>query len=275
MSDINITYKNSSIATMDASGTKTIETAGKYCEDDITIEYVRPEPVLESLSVSENGEYTPGLGVDGFSQVSVNVQSGDSKENGLIERTISGTYFNANISRVGEYAFANCYNLNSVELPNCTTILQNAFYICKGLSTVVLQNCSGIYACAFQSCSSLKNISLPMCNSLAQSAFAFCDTLNSISLPSISTIGIYAFMRCRKLLSVYLLGTSFARLSATTAFSSTPIDGYTTSTGGVYGSIYVRASMLESYKTESNWSHFSSRFVGLTDAEIEALDNAN
>lgn len=42
MSDINITYKNSSIATMDASGTKTIETAGKYCEDDITIEYVRP-----------------------------------------------------------------------------------------------------------------------------------------------------------------------------------------------------------------------------------------
>lgn len=42
MSDINVVYKGSSIATMDATGNKTIETGGKYCEDDITIEYTRP-----------------------------------------------------------------------------------------------------------------------------------------------------------------------------------------------------------------------------------------
>lgn len=42
MSDIDISYKGSSIATMDASGTKTLETGGTYCEDDISIVYTKP-----------------------------------------------------------------------------------------------------------------------------------------------------------------------------------------------------------------------------------------
>ncbi len=42
MSDITINYKGSSIATMDASGTKTLLTEGKYCEDDIEVVYVKP-----------------------------------------------------------------------------------------------------------------------------------------------------------------------------------------------------------------------------------------
>lgn len=42
MSDITISYKGSSIATMDATGTKTLLTEGKYCEDDITIDYTQP-----------------------------------------------------------------------------------------------------------------------------------------------------------------------------------------------------------------------------------------
>lgn len=42
MSDITVSYKGNSIATMDSSGTKTLETQGKYCEDDITLAYVKP-----------------------------------------------------------------------------------------------------------------------------------------------------------------------------------------------------------------------------------------
>jgi hypothetical protein len=46
------------------------------------------------------------------------------------------------------------------------------------------------------------------------------------------------------------------------AFASTPIGGYSTSTG-TYGSIYVPASLLTSYQTATNWTYFSSRFVGV------------
>ena len=42
MAEVTINYKDTAIATMDASGTKTLQTQGKYCEDDISITYVKP-----------------------------------------------------------------------------------------------------------------------------------------------------------------------------------------------------------------------------------------
>ena len=42
MSEVAINYKGSSIATMDASGTKTLQTSGSYCEGDISVVYTRP-----------------------------------------------------------------------------------------------------------------------------------------------------------------------------------------------------------------------------------------
>lgn len=52
MSDVSINYKGSEIASMNASGTKTLTTQGKYCEDNITINYIKPVPVeVESKDV--------------------------------------------------------------------------------------------------------------------------------------------------------------------------------------------------------------------------------
>lgn len=70
MSDVTIKYKGQPIATMDASGAKTLNTQGKYCEANIGIEYVKPsggidvsgivsyyqQPVLEAM------DYVNGLG---------------------------------------------------------------------------------------------------------------------------------------------------------------------------------------------------------------------
>ena len=39
---VNIKYKNNSIAELTDTGTKTLKTAGKYCEDDISVEYAKP-----------------------------------------------------------------------------------------------------------------------------------------------------------------------------------------------------------------------------------------
>lgn len=62
MPDINISYNGSSIASMSASGTKTLQTSGKYCEDDITITYVSPGggggvTPSGSITITENGTY--------------------------------------------------------------------------------------------------------------------------------------------------------------------------------------------------------------------------
>ena len=42
MADLIINYKGQPIVEMTESGTKTLKTAGKYCEDDITVEYAKP-----------------------------------------------------------------------------------------------------------------------------------------------------------------------------------------------------------------------------------------
>lgn len=59
------------------------------------------------------------------------------------------------------------------------------------------------------------------------------------------------------------MSTSVVSLGNINAFSSTPISGYTSSTGGVYGSIYVPASLLASYKAATNWVNYSDRIVGV------------
>ena len=42
MADVTVTYKGATISEISASGTKTLKTAGKFCEDDITLQYVKP-----------------------------------------------------------------------------------------------------------------------------------------------------------------------------------------------------------------------------------------
>ena len=42
MADLTIKYKGNPIAELSESGTKTLKTAGKYCEDDISVEYSKP-----------------------------------------------------------------------------------------------------------------------------------------------------------------------------------------------------------------------------------------
>ena len=41
MADVTITYAGNEIASMDDSGTKTLQTQGKYCTDNITVEYTK------------------------------------------------------------------------------------------------------------------------------------------------------------------------------------------------------------------------------------------
>ena len=42
MADLTIKFKGQPIVEMTESGTKTLKTAGKYCEDDISVEYAKP-----------------------------------------------------------------------------------------------------------------------------------------------------------------------------------------------------------------------------------------
>ena len=89
-------------------------------------------------------------------------------------------------------------------------------------------------------------------------AFYNCNSLSLASLSRIQTIGSGAFYGCYYLLSLYLPYSSVCSI-VNNAFNSTPIAGYTTYTSGVYGSIYVPASLYYNYY--SRYPSFSSRFA--------------
>ena len=42
MADLTIKFKGQPIVELSESGTKTLATGGKYCEDDINVEYAKP-----------------------------------------------------------------------------------------------------------------------------------------------------------------------------------------------------------------------------------------
>lgn len=201
----------------------------------------------------------------------------------------------SNLTTVSDYAFAVCEKLITVDAPLLSSVGKSAFYNCLSLTNIITSSLKRIESCAFQNCNALESINVENVVVLQNTAFsgatklsrlhfktfnsvvgnyafANCYSLQSVRFDSRITLSGSAFQQCRHLIGLYLLSSSVCSLKASNNFSNTPIAGNTASTGGVYGSIYVRASLYSTYIASTNWSYFSSRFVSLTDEQIAALD---
>jgi len=164
---------------------------------------------------------------------------------------------------IGSYAFYSCSSLTEVSFPVCTSIRASAFYSCYSLTEVSFPACTSIGEYAFQTCSSLTEVSFPACTSIGVGAFQTCRSLVEVSFPVCRSIDSNAFRSCYNLLSFNLVGVSSVPTLKGSVFYSTPIGGYTGSTGGVYGSVYVPSSLLTAFQTAPSWSLISSRIVGV------------
>ena len=218
----------------------------------------------------------------------------------LIERTLSGSYENSTVTAVGDYAFANCTSLTSVNFPECTNIGGYAFMSCHSLTSVTFPVCTSIGSNAFQNCSSLTSVSFPKCTNISNyafcncysltsvsfpkctyigdSAFFSCSRLTSVNFPACTSIGFVAFRNCSSLTSISLpactnIGsTAFATCSSLTSVYLGASTVCTLGNSGVFngtpiasgtGNIYVPASLVEAYKVASNWSYFASLIVAI------------
>lgn len=152
---------------------------------------------------------------------------------------------------VSSSAFYRCYSLSQVNLPVCSYIKDNAFYNCRLLNQVNLPVCSYIGNSVFFNCFSLSQMSLPLCEYIGSGAFRTCSLL-SLSLPVCSYIGGFAFYACSSLSIITIGYSGICSLGDARTFESTQITSST-------GSIYVPASLVDSYKSATNWSYFSTQ----------------
>lgn len=166
---------------------------------------------------------------------------------------LSSIYF-PKCTSIGNYAFYSC-NLSSIYFPACTQIGNSAFTNCSNLVSAFFPNCITIYYNAFQSCTSLTTISFPNCI-IDYGGFSDCIKLENVSFPKCISIAGYAFYNCTNLKSAYFLNTVVPSLG-TSAFYNTPI--LDSSYLGYYGSIYVLSSMVDKFKSATNWAAISSR----------------
>ena len=172
------------------------------------------------------------------------------------------------MTSIGSRAFTGTA-LSSVNCPNVEYIGNSAFSNCSELLYASFPKYQSTLIDTFYSCSKLASVYIPLVSSMSQ-AFRGCRLLASLRFDSVNRIGNYTFYDCRSLSALYIFDVNVPSLQNVNAFSSTPMSDSTYI--GTFGSIYVRASLLESYKTAAIWSAYSARMVGLTDEEIAALN---
>ena len=137
----------------------------------------------------------------------------------------------------------------------CTSIGSGAFSECKGLTSVTIPNSvTSIGFRAFHECYGLTSVTIPnSVTSIGDGAFIYCSDLTLVTIGnSVTSIGSSAFSYCERLRSIVIEATTPPNLSYN-AFN------YTNNCP-----IYVPSESVETYKTASGWSYYTSRIQPIT-----------
>lgn len=125
-------------------------------------------------------------------------------------------------------------------------------------------------AYTFSMCFSLKEINLSKVKTISRATFNMCMNLPRIDLPSVYFIREEAFFNCFKLKTVIIRQTEEICELGSKAFTGchhiegTQHDDYNP-TGAKDGFIYVPDSLVDSYKSATNWSAYASQIKPLSE----------
>ena len=249
MSDVTLRYTGSDILELSDSGSATLKTGGKYCEDDVTVEYVKPsgggDPYEKLVAVNNN---------------------------------TATSISNSDIATVRDYMFYGNSNLVSVSLPNATEINGGAFYNCTRLSDVSFPNCISAKDNAFFGCKALKKISdenFPKFTDIGKRTFRNTGIEYVVKPKSIMGFGGVCFESCASLKAVdvlswfYQYGNQNLLFQYCSSFDTFIIRGTTVNAlgnvsyinrgtpfadGGTGGTLYVPQALISDYQNATNWS---------------------
>ena len=198
-----------------------------------------------------------------------------------INSSVAGTFdLGTGLTTIGQYAFSNCTGAKTIVVREAvTSIGYAAFMGCANLSEITLPfvgmdntasyNQNQVFGYIFGYTTTagddrvmqyngyyyyipktLKSVTITSEKVIGKNAFINCDMLESIAIQGdVESIGDYAFYSCSNLKSITVLTTTVPTLSSYALNSdSTAV-------------IYVKADMVEQFKSATGWKDFTIQTV--------------
>lgn len=186
------------------------------------------------------------------------------------------------VTAIGVELFYYCYSLKKVSIPASVTAINNsAFYYCYVISDIVTPSTvTSLGTSPFYSCRSVRNVVFPKgiasipnnftygayalssitipkgVTSIGSSAFGNCFSLAKLVVPdTVTSIAAQAFASCYGMAEYHFKSTTPPSLANTNAFSNIQSDCK------IYVPYSADHSILNAYKTATNWSTYASYMV--------------
>lgn len=185
------------------------------------------------------------------------------------------------VTRIGSYAFKNCYSLSDVIIPDSvSTISMLAFQNCYSLASITIPaSVKYTYQGWFSGCYSLQSVTFPDgIKSISSDIFYSCYALQSVNIPdSVTSIDDRAFSGCSSLASIVIPGgvtsvggTVFHNCKAVrfydfTQSTAVPTLSSTSAFNGIASDCEIRvpAALVDEWKAATNWATYAYCIVGV------------
>lgn len=256
MADITVSYKGNTIAEMSESGSKTLKTGGKYCEGDISIDYVKSGGG-RSFTIN-NGAYLfyQGIRLDMYDDL-IGICKDLTRTDNMFSNC--GSVTTINVSELDtckvtnmENMFSNCEDLSNLDVSGFdtsnVTSFSNMFARCKKIADYNLSNWNT---------SKATNFSVMFSTNYALN-FLDISSFNGSSATDTSQM----FSKCSALKALVINNQNIFPMTNVNMFASSAIASGT-------GFVYVPDDMVDAYKAATNWSTYASQIKGMSELPAE------
>lgn len=151
--------------------------------------------------------------------------------------------------------------LTRVSLPYCPELKNSVFSTCSNLTEIHLPSVTTIGSNCFAGCG-MTSLYMPSLSTIATGGwgwnFSSTNTLQKVYFPLLTNLMTSDFSGDKNLTTVILGAPTVCTLAHTNVFNSTAIAAGT-------GYIYVPRTLVDSYKTATNWSTYANQIRAIED----------